>query len=71
MSIFHRRKQGPELEDYEWSEADKALAQTRLEAARAMSEWPTVEKVSAALTEQLEKNNFADRIRSAFGGDVP
>lgn len=67
MSLFHRRKNHDDgLDGVQWSEADKALARSRHEAAKVTAEWPKVEQVSEVLTKQLEQNNFAERIRLAF-----
>lgn len=72
MSIFRKKKKPVEDEfEYEWTEADRALAMSRLEKSKAMAEWPRVEKAATVLSEQLEKNNFAARIGAAFGGERP
>lgn len=70
MSLFTRKKKPVDdgLERVEWTEADRALATSRLEKAEVMSEWPRVERVSGTLTHQLEQNNFSERIRLAMGG---
>lgn len=69
MSLFRKKKSADDgLERIEWTEADKALAKSRLEKAEVMSEWPNVERVSGTLTHQLEQNNFGERMRLAMGG---
>lgn len=69
MSIFRRKKTIEEDLTDTWTEADRALAKSHLEKSLAMSEWPRVEKVASVLSEQLEKNNFAERIKAAYGGE--
>lgn len=68
--IFRKKKKdhSTDYESVEWTEADQALAKSRLEAGRAMAEWPRVEQVSKELGRQLQNNNFAERIRAALGG---
>ncbi len=50
------------------TEAARALARARRETAEVVREWPRVERANRILTEQLEQNNFAERLRLAMGG---
>lgn len=70
MSLFRRKpkKEDDHLDKVQWSEADRALAKTRLESANVLSEWPAVERITGVLTHQLEQNNFSERIRLALMG---